>query len=61
LVLDGIKIQEIISDPDCIKCNGKGVISTVGIGEYEEWIDSDICECVKFKDIEIEENNDWKK
>jgi hypothetical protein len=58
LILDYVRIQKVIPDPNCIKCKGEGVISTLGIGEYDVWIDSDLCKCVKFKDIELEEDKD---
>ena len=53
--LNNIRIRKISPNPDCIRCNGEGIISTIDIGEYEEWINSKFCDCVKFKDL-VEEN-----
>lgn len=42
-----LKCSIIVADPNCIKCNGIGTISTIGIGEYDEWEDVVLCECAK--------------
>lgn len=50
LILSNLQIVPAAKgDKNCPKCHGRGTIFTVGIGEYDEWVDSRPCECIKKK------------